>query len=278
MSKFRTAVSGAARRSVFVPTPIDATQLLSALTHSALGLTLILAAVFLMDDRTLADEAIWTKPLKFSASFAVFFGTLALIVARFSTEMRHALVLVTATAAGAAAYVFEQAYITAQAARAELSHFNESTPWHEAMYEAMGHGATAMMVLVGVVGVTAALDRGARLAAPLREGVWIGCLLTVVLTFWVAGELAGNGGRYIGQPTPGGPVLPLVGWSMEVGDLRPAHFLALHALQVLPLVGLLAQRNSAGVTPVRVAAGLYSLLTAVVFWQALQGVPIISAG
>jgi hypothetical protein len=278
MSTFRTAVSGAARRSVFVPTPIDATQILSALTHAALGLTLVLAAVFLMDDRTLAEEAIWTKPLKFSASFAVFFGTLAMIVAQFSTEMRHALVLVAATAAGAAAFVFEQAYITAQAARAELSHFNESTPWHEAMYQAMGLGATALMVLVGVIGATAALDRGARFPAPLREGVWIGCLLTVVLTFWVAGELAGNGGRYIGRPTPGGPALPLVGWSMEVGDLRPAHFLALHALQVLPLVGLLAQCNSTGVTPVRVAAVLYSLLTAVVFWQALQGVPLISAG
>jgi hypothetical protein len=278
MSTFRTVVSDAARRSAFVPTPIDAAHMLSALTHSALGLALILAVVFLMDDRTLADESTWTKPLKFSASFAVFFGTLAMIVVRFSAKARHGLVIVAATAAGAAAFVFEQAYITAQAARAELSHFNESTPWHEAMYQAMGLGATVLMVLVGVVGATAALDRGARLAAPLREGVWIGCLLTVVLTFWVAGELADNGGRYIGRPTPGGPALPLVGWSMEVGDLRPAHFLALHALQVLPLVGLLAQCNSAGVTPVRVAAGLYSLLTAVVFWQALQGVPLISAG
>ena len=146
------------------------------------------------------------------------------------------------------------------------------------MYQAMGLGATVLIVLVGVIGATAALDRGARLAAPLREGVWIGCVLTVVLTVWVAGELAGNGGRYIGRPTAGGPALPLVGWSMEVGDLRPAHFLALHALQVLPLVGLLAQCNSTGVTPVRVAAVLYSLLTAVVFWQAMQGVPLISAG
>jgi hypothetical protein len=51
------------------------------------------------------------------------------------------------------------------------------------------------MVLVGVAGATAALARGARFPAPLREGVWIGCLLTVVLTFWAAGELAGNGGR-----------------------------------------------------------------------------------
>ena len=278
MSTFRTVISDAARRSAFVPTPIDAARMLSALTHSALGLALILAVVLLMDDRTLAGESTWTKPLKFSASFAVFFGTLAMIVVRFSAEARHGLVIVAATAAGAAAFVFEQAYITAQAARVELSHFNESTPWHEAMYEAMGHGATVLIVLVAVVGATAALDRGARLAAPLREGVWIGCLLTVVLTVWVAGELAGNGGRYIGRPTPGGPALPLVGWSMEVGDLRPAHFLALHALQALPLVGLLAQCNSTGVTPVRVAAVLYSLLTAVVFWQAMQGVPLISAG
>jgi hypothetical protein len=278
MSILRTAVSATARRSVYVPTPIDATRMLSALAHSALGLTLVLGAVYLMDDRILDQEAVWAKPLKFAISFAVFFGTLAIVAARLSALVRHSLLLVAAAATGAAAFVFEQAYITAQAARAEHSHFNETTPWHEAMYQAMGLGATALMVLVAVVGALALLDRGARLSAPLREGIWIGCLLTVVLTLWVAGALAENGGRYVGVPTAGGPVLPVVGWSMEVGDLRPAHFLALHAMQALPLAGLLAQRNNCSVTPVRVVAGLYSLLTAVVFWQASQGLPLFSAG
>ncbi|PLL10376.1 hypothetical protein C0V75_20920, partial [Tabrizicola sp. TH137] len=90
------------------------------------------------------------------------------------------------------------------------------------MYGLMGTGATVLMLTVSIVAVVTLLDRDARLDQCLRLSIGLGFLLTVVLTFWVAGELAGNGGRYIGTPSVNGPKIPIVGWSMEVGDLRPA--------------------------------------------------------
>jgi hypothetical protein len=73
----------------------------------------------------------------------------------------------------------------------------------------------------------------------------------------------------------GGAVIPLFGWSAVVGDLRPAHFLALHAMQVLPLAAW-ALRGRGGVGAVWVAGGLWTALTLAVFAQALAGLPLVA--
>jgi hypothetical protein len=79
----------------------------------------------------------------------------------------------------------------------------------------------------------------------------------------------------------GGPGLPLVGWSTVGGDLRVAHFIGLHGLQVLPLLALAlvrvprfgaAQRRNL----VWVAALGYLGLIGLTTWQALRGQSVIA--
>jgi hypothetical protein len=77
----------------------------------------------------------------------------------------------------------------------------------------------------------------------------------------------------------GGPGLPVVGWSTTAGDLRPAHFLGLHGMQVLPfLAALLARRRSRSesrrLALVRTAGVAYFGLMAVLAIQALRALPI----
>jgi len=77
--------------------------------------------------------------------------------------------------------------------------------------------------------------------------------------------------------------MPITGWSLTGGDLRIGHFVGLHALQALPIVGwLLTRRRSRRLgnrhrVALVVIAGLgYLGLIALLIWQALRGQPLLA--
>jgi hypothetical protein len=80
----------------------------------------------------------------------------------------------------------------------------------------------------------------------------------------------------------GGAGLPIVGWSTSGGDLRVPHFVGLHGLQVLPLLGLLVAQLSGSLTLRRRTAliwigGLsYFGVVALLTWQALRGQALLA--
>lgn len=234
----------------------------------------------LVDPRLIDGVPVWLKPFKFSLSFVVLFWTMALVETRLSTGWREGRTLKITGWVMAAAFLSEMAYMIHQAARAEASHFNLSTPFHETMYTVMGVGAVSLIAGVAVMGWAARRDRATAMGAGLREGVWLGFLSTFVLTLIVAGYLSSTGGHFVGVHPEGAPTVPLMGWSGVTGDLRPAHFAAIHAMQVLPFLGLwLDRRGSAGaVRAVRIGAAVYAVLTLALFVQALMGMPVIPMG
>jgi hypothetical protein len=82
----------------------------------------------------------------------------------------------------------------------------------------------------------------------------------------------------------GGPGLPVLGWSTAGGDLRVPHFVGLHALQMLPLLGWALARPWAArrwserrrVALVSVGGAAYLGLLALLTWQALRGQSIVA--
>ena len=83
-----------------------------------------------------------------------------------------------------------------------------------------------------------------------------------------------SGAHTVGAPD-GGPGLPGTGWSREHGDLRVAHFLGLHAIQMLSIVALLLAargwKEARRARMVWAIAASYVSLFALLLWQALRG-------
>jgi hypothetical protein len=81
------------------------------------------------------------------------------------------------------------------------------------------------------------------------------------------------GAHTVGAPD-GGPGCRGTGWSREHGDIRVAHFLGLHALQMLPLVAFpFVRRGWPEMRRVRMVwtiAASYVSLFSLLLWQALR--------
>jgi hypothetical protein len=181
-----------------------------------------------------------------------------------------------------------------QAFRGHASHFNVATLPDAAVFAVMG--LAIVIQTLSTIAVAVALWRH-RFADPaLGWALRLGMTLTIVgamtgglmtqptrqqLDAARAGErMTVAGAHTVGAPD-GGPGLPGTGWSTQHGDLRVAHFVGLHALQVLPIVALILgrRRRLDDVTRVRLtttAAGSYAALFGILLSQALRGQSVLA--
>jgi putative Mn2+ efflux pump MntP len=165
----------------------------------------------------------------------------------------------------------ENIYITIQAARGQLSHFNLSNGFYAAMYQVMAVSAVGISMTTAAIGISFFTRSFPQLSPAYLWGIRLGLILFVI--FSMQGLMMGARlAHSVGGPD-GSPGLPVVNWSRTLGDLRIAHFLGMHALQILPLTGFYVFRQARWVL---VFGLLYLLLTSAVLVQALRGRPLIS--
>ncbi|MEM8861813.1 MAG: hypothetical protein AAGD96_26115, partial [Chloroflexota bacterium] len=188
--------------------------------------------------------------------------------------------------------------ITLQVFRNTTSHFNNSTPFDTFLYNLMG--VDVIIVWVANLAVAVLLFRqkfiNPILGWSIRFGLILG-LIGAALGFTMnaneteaqaaasaaTGSSATFGAHSIGVEDGEEPKIPFVGWNSESGDLRVSHFLGLHGLQAIPLLGIfLMNLKTPRLSELKRtqllfigAIGYFSLMM-LTYWQALRGQSIIA--
>lgn len=257
-------------------------------------LTLLATIVGLMfDPRVITGAPAWLKPAKFSISVSLYCFTLVWLL-RFLNTRRRFVRMATRTIVFSLAV--EMIVIITQAARGTTSHFNMTTPLDSFLWITMGTFILVVCLMTFVL--TVVLIRqplpDKAFAWSLRLGLIIAVLGMATGFFMVRptpeqrASTHGIGPKIVGAHSigvpDGCPGLPVVGWSTVGGDMRVAHFVGLHALQVLPFLGWLITRSKRRwaflndnhrLALVWVAGLAYTGVLVLLTWQALRGESVI---
>jgi hypothetical protein len=173
----------------------------------------------------------YTKPSKFFISATIFSWTMLWYLRYLPTKkLNKAFGWMVILLFG-----FENIYIVLQASRGTLSHFNTESSFTIIMFMLMGIAISILVAWTAFIGCQFFYFKLKELPKAYLWGIRIGIVTFVIFSFQ-AFEMANQLQHTVGA-NDGGEGIPFLNWSKHYGDLRIAHFIGIHALQVFPFVG-----------------------------------------
>ena len=209
----------------------------------------------------------WYKPFKFAFSTFTFAWAMAWYchyLPTFNVAMFNWSVVILLS--------FEIVYIAIMASQGKASHYNVSSPLFSILYSMMALAATLVTLYTAYVGLLFFTNSFPELPHYYLWSIRLGIFIFVVFSF--EGFLMGSRMNHSVGLLNDNSTLFILGWSKKVGDLRIAHFVGMHALQVLPILSFYVLKNT------RLTwffAFFYLCLALFVLIQALNGKPLIPA-
>ena len=209
----------------------------------------------------------WYKPFKFAFSTFLFTWAMAwycYYLPDFNVQRFNWTILLLLG--------FEIFYIALQAGKGQLSHYNLSTPTYATLYSLMALAASIVTIYTAYVGFLFFKQDFPSLPQYYLWAIRLGIFIFVIFSFegfamgsrlnHSVGALNDNSNWFI------------VGWSKTFGDLRVAHFIGMHALQVLPLLSFYLLKSNKATVFVSI---LYFLLALLTLGQAMKGKPLFKS-
>jgi len=237
-----------------------------------LHLALFAMCLFLYFVKPVAIAGIngWIKPMKFALSLCIYLWTFGWLLHYIGDAKKVKVITWTI----AACMCVEMIIIFVQAWRGVGSHFNISTPLNGALFATMGtfigiNSLAVLYTLILFINGSTNLTGGELLA-------WQMGLFLFFVGGISGGMMSGHLAHTYGSGD-GGPGLPFVNWSTQAGDMRPAHFLTLHGLQLLPLFYYaMFRRTEKSRLGLMVVFVLFLFVCLALHVMALRGVPLIA--
>lgn len=239
----------------------------------------VFAAAGLMDTHTALSLSPWIKPIKFAISFATFVWTTSLFLTtlRIPAWQRR-----LARQVMAASVVAEMLCLTAQAWRNVPLGRGDFTDY------LIAQGTTAMVSINTLITVwLLCAFCGKRERIKIADYAQIVAIRLSIAIFLVGNAVGGymlaRGSHTVGA-ADGGPGLPFINWSTVGGDLRIAHFIAIHAIQIVPLFAWILWQMTPRPAVQQRQVAVYAIATLVLlavggtFLQAAMAQPFLTLG
>lgn len=228
---------------------------------------LLLAIIFLVLCKTTTRQVkgvnAWNKPFKFASSIMLYSWSMAwycFYLPSFNLGNFNWTVIILLG--------FEIIYIAIQSSRGQLSHYNMSSGFYLFLYQLMGLAATIVTFYTGYIGILFFKNNFSDLPLPYLWSIRLGIVIFVIFSF--EGALMGTRMSHTVGGEDGSDGIPLLKWSKKFGDLRVAHFIGMHALQVLPMLAYYFVKNTMAIFAI---SSLYFLVALYTLIQALRAKP-----
>jgi hypothetical protein len=209
----------------------------------------------------------WLKPLKFALSTWAYAWAMAWYIGhleKFNATIFNYVVIITLG--------FEIVYIAYKAFLGTTSHYNMSTPLNAALFSLMAAAATIATIATAYIGLQFFKNNFPSLPINYLWAIRFAIILFVIFAF--EGFAMGARLSHTVGANNDNSNLYILGWSMKYGDLRIAHFIGMHALQVLPILAFYLLKNTYAVF---IASALYFALAVFTLVQAVQGQPLFTS-
>jgi hypothetical protein len=229
--------------------------------------------LYFTDDTIIMGINAWIKPMKFALSITIYAWTFGWLLGYSENQRTNRAIAwgIVLTMTVEIALIYLQAY------RGTTSHFNVHTPLDGMIFGIMG-----IFILLNTLinaYVLWLFFRGRFTLTGSALFAWRSGLLLFLLGSISGGWMVQILSHTVGAPD-GGPGLPFVNWSTVAGDIRAAHFVSLHGIQLFPVAALLLTRSTVSNTGrlLQLLVAGYFLLCAYLHVIAWLGLPVLPRG